>query len=251
MILLLLGATGANALDHFRVYPNAPGFGADGPIVQIDDQFGALTTDLGLPTRFMVPVDKNGEGLFDFFSHLTCYQINDGTAGPAVISTNQFGAQPLTLGAPDSLCVPTENLISPGPVSVDHYKCYLASGTSVGIGVLLQDQFGSDSVIVLSPLLFCTPAAKNGEPIVDPVTHLTCYDTVPNSVTPGPIPTLNQFSASPEVLSLLGAESLCVPSTKQLVSPVAAPSFTAVGLGSLVLSMMGVSLLLLRRQRSR
>ena len=90
-IWLLVGATAAIAVDHFRVYPNSVGFGLDGPIVQIDDQFGSQTTNLGRPHRFMVPVSKNDEGIADFFSHLTCYQIVDGVAGPAVISTNQFG----------------------------------------------------------------------------------------------------------------------------------------------------------------
>ncbi|MBW2399614.1 MAG: hypothetical protein JRG80_10100, partial [Deltaproteobacteria bacterium] len=140
-IWLLVGATHATAVDHFRVYPNSAGFGIDGPIVQIDDQFGSQTTDLGGVVRFMVPADKNQEGLADFFSHLTCYQIVDGVAGPAVISTNQFGAQSLTLGAPDTLCVPTEKLITPGPVNIDHYKCYVATGAPVDLGVSLQDQF--------------------------------------------------------------------------------------------------------------
>ena len=140
---ILFSAVGATAVvDHFRVYPNSGDTGIDGPIVQIDDQFGTQTTDLGSATRFMVPVIKNGEPIFDFFSHLTCYQVVDGAAGPAVISTNQFGAQPLTLGVPDTLCVPTEKLISPGPINLDHYKCYLASGASVDAGVVLQDQFG-------------------------------------------------------------------------------------------------------------
>jgi hypothetical protein len=217
---LTVGSTGvAAALDHFRVYPNAGGFGIDGPLVQIDDQFGSQTTDLGSPIRFMVPVSKNGEPLFDFFSHLTCYQIIDGTAGPAVISTNQFGAQPLTLGMPDSLCAPTEKLISPGPVNVDHYKCYFASGASVDVGVALQDQFGSTTAIVLNPRLFCTPADKNGEGIVDAITHLTCYDTTPPGVAPGPIPILNQFLPAPDQLALLEANMLCAPSTKQIQLP--------------------------------
>ena len=213
------GAQGAGTLDHFRVYPNAAGFGLDGPVVQIDDQFGTQQTDLGRPIRFMVPVDKNGEGLSDFFSHLTCYQIVDGVAGPAVISTNQFGAQPLTLGVPDSLCVPTEKLIAPGPVNLDHYKCYLAAGNAVDVGVALQDQFGSTSAIVLSPRLFCTPASKNGEPILDPITHLTCYDTIPPGVSPGPVPILNQFLPAPDFLELLEAEMLCAPSTKEIQTP--------------------------------
>jgi hypothetical protein len=119
-----------------------------------------------------------------------------------VISTNQFGAQPLTLGVPDSLCVPTEKLIFPGPVNVDHYKCYFASGPSVDAGVALQDQFGSTSAIVLNPRFFCTPASKNGEPIADAVTHLTCYDTTPPGLAPGPIPILNQFTPAPDQLLL-------------------------------------------------
>jgi hypothetical protein len=216
---LLVAPTTATAVDHFRVYPNSPGFGIDGPVVLIDDQFGTQTTDLGRPIRFMVPVSKNDEPLFDFFSHLTCYQIVDGAEAPAVISTNQFGAQPLTLGVPDSLCVPTEKLIAPGPVNIDHYKCYFASGSPIDVGVFLQDQFGQTSAIVLSPRLFCAPAAKNGEPIADPITHLTCYDTTPPGVAPGPVPILNQFLPAPDLLELLESDLLCAPSTKQIQPP--------------------------------
>jgi len=221
---LLVGPVAASAgapvpLDHFRVYPNSPGAGLDGPVVQIDDQFGSQTTDLGSAVRFLVPVEKNGEGLGDVFSHLTCYQIVDGAAPPAVISTNQFGAQPLTLGAPDSLCIPTEKLITPGPVDVDHYKCYVASGAAVDVDVALDDQFGGGTAAVASPRLFCTPASKNGEPIDDPVTHLTCYDTTPPGVVPGPVPILNQFTPAPDILSLEAADMLCAPSTKQIQAP--------------------------------
>jgi hypothetical protein len=218
---LLVGPTAglAQTLDHFRVYPNSPDTGADGPIVQITDQFGSQTTDLGNPIRFLVPVSKNGEPIFDDFSHLTCYQITDGAAGPAVISTNQFGAQPLNLGVPDSLCVPTEKLIFPGPVNVDHYKCYLASGASLDVGVALQDQFEQTSAIILNPRLFCTPAAKNGEPITDPVTHVTCYDTTPPGVAPGSVPILNQFLPAPDILTLFEADMLCAPSTKEIQIP--------------------------------
>jgi hypothetical protein len=184
--------------------------------VQITDQFGTQTTDLDRTSRFLVPVDKNDEGLLDPFSHLTCYQILDGTAPPAVISTNQFGAQPLTLDVPDSLCVPTEKLISPGPVSLDHYKCYLASGPQLDVGLALSDQFQTRSAIVLEPKLFCAPADKNGEGIIDPVTHLTCYSTNPPGQAPGPVPILNQFLPAPPTIDLLEPDLLCVPSTKEI-----------------------------------
>ncbi len=77
-ICLLVGATvttaGAQALpvDHFRVYPNVSGFGIDGPIVQIVDQFGTGTSDQDCPSRLMVPIYKNDEVLWHYFSHLTC-----------------------------------------------------------------------------------------------------------------------------------------------------------------------------------
>jgi hypothetical protein len=204
--------------DHFQGYPTSPLLGNDGPVVQIDDQFGSQTTDLGLPTRFLVPVDKNSEGIDDPISHLTCYDIPDGVAGPPVISTNQFGAQPLTLGVPDSLCVPTEKLISPGTVDLDHYKCYGATGAQVDIGVTLLDQFQARTALVLEPKLFCTPADKNGEGIDDPINHLTCYSTNPVGQAPGLIPITNQFLAGDQI-DLLGPDLLCVPSTKQLVPP--------------------------------
>jgi len=205
--------------DHFQGYPTTPGVGTDGPIVQLVDQFGSQITDLGSPVRFLVPTDKNDEGIGDPISHLTCYDIPDGVAGPQVISTNQFGVQPLTLGVPDSLCVPTEKLISPGLVDLDHYKCYAAAGAQVDIGVGVLDQFQGRSTLVVEPKLFCTPVDKNGEGIADPDTHLTCYDTNPLGQAPGLIPFSNQFVAADQV-ELLGPDLLCAPSTKELVPPV-------------------------------
>jgi hypothetical protein len=229
-VLLLLAAAvapaGAQGVDHFQGYSTSPAFGLPGPIVQIQDQFGVQTTDLDRPIRFLVPVDKNDEGIFDPFSHLTCYQILDGDTPPSVISTNQFGSQPLTLGLPDSLCVPTEKLIFPGPVFLDHYKCYVASGAPVDVGVALVDQFQGRTTLVVEPKLFCAPADKNGEGIIDPVTHLTCYDTSPISGGPGPIPILNQFLPGFDQIELLQADTLCVPSTKQVVTPPAVDHFT-------------------------
>ena len=154
-----------------------------------------------------------------------------------MIATNQFGSQPLVLGDPDSLCVPTEKLIFPGPVFLDHYKCYVASGAPVDVGVALVDQFQGRTTLVLEPKLFCAPAEKNGEVMIDPVTHLTCYDTNPISGGPGPIPILNQFIPAADQLELLQADTLCVPSTKQLV-PDQLPSLAPWGIATLGLSML-------------
>jgi hypothetical protein len=216
---VLLLAAPAAAVDHFQGYPTAPVAALDGPVVQIVDQFGAQTTDLGQALRFLVPADKNDEGLLDPFSHLTCYDIVDGNPAPPVIATNQFGSQPLTLGLPDTLCVPTEKLITPGPVLLDHYKCYEAAGAPLDIGVVLLDQFQQSTPLLGVPKLFCAPADKNGEGIIDPITHLTCYETSPPGLPPGLVPILNQFLPAPELVDLLEPNILCVPSTKQLVAP--------------------------------
>ena len=231
--------------DHFQGYPAAPAAGNDGPIVRIDDQFGSQTTDLGPPIRFLVPVDKNDEGLGDPISHLTCYRMTDGVSGPAVISTNQFGAQPLTLGAPDSLCVPTEKLITPGPVDLDHYKCYAASGAPLDVGVVLLDQFQARTALVLEPTLFCTPADKNGEGIQDPDTHLVCYIVAPEGGFLGlEISIWNQFfNFAPGEIEVAQPFAVCAPSAKEVPEP-----SVLVGLTSGVALLMAVDR---RRRRKR
>ena len=95
----------------------------------LSDQFHEQTTDLGATSLFMAPADKNGEGIIDSFSHLTCYEILEGVpAPPRAIVENQFGRHELDLGFPRELCVPSEKLLSTGPVTLDHYKCYESAG---------------------------------------------------------------------------------------------------------------------------
>ncbi len=212
VLSLLLGLPAYAQLDHFNVY-NVSG-GPDGPIVQIADQFGSIVTDLGTLSHFLVPADKNDEGITDFFSHLACYDIFDpvGFAPPSVIAINQFGTQTLNLGESRTLCVPTEKLIAPGPVNLDHYRCYDATGPSIDVGVSIQDQFQQQSAIVLDPFLFCTPADKNGEVIQNPDDHLTIYHYTPPGASPGLMPILNQFLPAPAFIDVNEPFALAVPS---------------------------------------
>jgi hypothetical protein len=217
---ILAGAAKAQ-LEHFNVYNS---FGAVPPPpfqpVAIDDQFGNLVTGLGPPVFFLVPADKNDEGLVDPLSHLTCYDITDPLqAPPEVISTNQFGSQTLNLGISRTLCVPTEKLFTPGPVSIDHFHCYDAAGPSVDIGVSIRDQFQPQSVAVLDPFLFCNPADKNGEGIQNPIDHLTCYNYIPPGMPVGPVPIINQFFPESTQLDVADPFALCVPSLKEIPPP--------------------------------
>ena len=58
-----------------------------------------------------------------------------------VVATNQFGQQVIQIGEPRELLVPTQKLITPGNVSIDHFLCYDASGDPLGVPVTVQDQF--------------------------------------------------------------------------------------------------------------
>jgi hypothetical protein len=237
---------GPEPVEHFALYLAV---GPDGPVVSIDDQFGSQVTDLGVVDHFMVPLDKNLEGVADPFSHLTCNQIVDGDPAPSqVIVDNQFGQQTLDLGSPREFCVPTEKLISPGPVSIDHFKCYDASGPSLDIPIDWADQFQGIGVTVRQPILLCNPADKNGEGISNPDDHLVCYNADPPGANIGLIPVLNQFipAASIDVNEPIG---VCVPSSKTL--PKGVPSLGTWGVAGLGLLLGALALLSLGRVQRR
>jgi hypothetical protein len=152
--------------------------------------------------------------------HLTCYDILAGTFRASVSLVNQFGSQSIQVERPDVLCVPTDKLIDPDPIGpVDHYKCYEASGLPPTVPpVTLTDQFQTRMVTVLNPFLFCNPASKNDEPILDPNGHLTCYVTDPPTALVGLISVANQFDPSFQV-DVGPAIGLCVPSLKLSWTP--------------------------------
>ena len=82
--------------------------------------------------------------------------------------------------------------------------------------VTLDDQFNSGTAIVEKPLALCNPVDKNGEGILNPANHLVCY-----SLNKGPkldpkpkVTSVDQFG--PLDLTVLKAERLCVPSTKEV-----------------------------------
>jgi len=219
-------------LDHYRLYP---ALGLDGPLVHIEDQFhpGSVgeDVDLGRAEFFLVPADKNGEGIINPADHLTCYDIPEGSFSAMVTVSNQFddlGPQYLEVYNPDALCVPTEkNPMPPGqPLMRDHYKCYGAAGSPVFRSVTLMDQFQDAYVMVLHPILFCNPADKNGEGIVNQIDHLTCYATDPPGLIPPMVTIRNQFHQQGEYLELGPSLALCVPGKKIGWTPVTTTTTT-------------------------
>ena len=137
--------------------------------------------------------------------------------------SNQFGQQTLSVADARILAVPTGKGIPPvvappPPTDLDHYKCYAASGpTLVNVLANLKDQFTSENVTVLRPVIFCNPVRKshNGVAtgILHPNIHLTCY-TTSTSAFPGiAINIRNQFGVF-NALGVRQPDLLCVPSLK-------------------------------------
>jgi hypothetical protein len=95
---------------------------------------------------------------------------------------------------------------------------YEASGPD-GPPVTLVDQFQTQVVDLGTVRFFMVPASKNGEPIHDPVSHLTCYD-IPEGQFGASVEVDNQFG--PDFLGVGDPLALCVP-TEKFPGPVPIP----------------------------
>ena len=104
-------------------------------------------------------------------------------------------------------------------LALDHFQCYTA--TSVDSEkfeerlLFLEDQFGRSAPIVRRPTFVCTPVSKDGEPIVNPRSHLVCY-TISRGARPNvEVITKDQFGEL--ALDLISARLFCAPATKEVI----------------------------------
>lgn len=178
-------------LNHFKCYKTNVPRGAAGLSprdVTLVDQFESKLTTVIASKLACAPVDKNGEGIPDPTAHLVCYKIKDTKTRPRqpkfekqdVLVANQFGDQPLTVTTPTVLCVPSERDHQPSALNLDHFKCYGAKTPKTAPrfrpqDVSLVDQFETKATTLVKPVSLCTPVDKNGEGLMDPTSHLTCY----------------------------------------------------------------------------
>jgi len=219
--------------DHYKCYKTQTADPFTRRNVTLDDQFVTTTATVIKPERMCNPVDKNGEGVADPTAHLMCYDIKEPRfEGEDVIVQNQFGELALTVTRPDSLCVPAEKDGVASDLNINHFKCYKvrkmkgAPGFTPPSDVDLEDQFESKLTTVIRPKFLCTPVEKNGEQVVNPETHIMCYQI--KDVWGQPrfetreVSIVDQF-AEQDLKAVRGdcraATYLCVPSTKRLASP--------------------------------
>ena len=103
----------------------------------------------------------------------------------------------------------------PPGVNPTHFLCYrvLQSTALKPTAVKLKDQFGAFGTKIGRPLFLCTPVSKNGEPVKDERTHLTCYQISAKNAA-RKVRVVNQFGS--QILAVGGSVALCVPSLKDV-----------------------------------
>jgi hypothetical protein len=170
----------APAIDHYKTYETiGPPF--PGPIIS-RDQFGEVfITDLRL-SKFATPVMKNEEEICDTLAHQTWWEFLFPQPIRLITAQDQFGTHDWMLGDARYLLLPALKNDPTGQEipELNHYLCYEAQGPTIGIPVMLGDQFDNVDVIVLEGRYFCNPCEKETPggtryPVVDTLAHLTVY----------------------------------------------------------------------------
>jgi len=200
-------------------------------LVRLDDQFVSGTFNVEKTKMLFNPVDKNGEGISDEFTHLKAYKIQEGQNN--ILVENQFGELIVDTTKAELLLVPTaKSLTDPDlpaldSTLVDHYKCYkvkIDKNAPLQFEpqqvTLFDPNFNAKKLFdVKKPKMLCNPVDKDGEGIINPENHLMCYDVKPadgfEKNKKVSVFTNNQFGN--EQLDVKKEKQLCVPSTKTLL----------------------------------
>jgi len=202
--------------------------------------------------QFCNPVDKNGEGIFDPATHLTCYKVKKPVSSTKadVTSTDQFGDLGLSVKrGRTQICVPSDAVavVDPTPTPVgsptptatpaplppleqfELYKVKKARGASrferreVDLVDEFRDQYITDdnadevTVKLTRTMNLGAPTAEFYKDIVNPLTHLTCYKVQAPRFRRLDVFVSNRFDTWYK-LTVKKPEMLCVPSYKEVVS---------------------------------
>ncbi len=167
--------------------------------VEVEDQFGSETVELGVERTFCVPVLKNpsGEETPPEFPHFIEYEFIGTIDPPPVKVTDQFGtavedpipAEALYVGA----------LKNPEPEQSPpalHYIAYDIGSSLIDppSSFLLRDQFTDETGTLEEGNILLVPALKNGEG-TEEIPHYRCYDFDPltERFEPGLVTVKDQF----------------------------------------------------------
>ncbi len=210
---------------HYQCYEVHQGPAAP-TAATLNDLFGDSNVDIRRAKRICTPASKNDEdpGAVSAIDHLKGYEINQTsqfTPVKALQVSNQFGTTSLNLARPDYIMIPTSKSLTPNAPPIDptinHFKCYtVAHARFRASNIKVDDQFGELNLDIKRPVRFCAAADKNDEGIIDPSSHLLCYQVRPVSGSPrfkgpGVVYTNNQLGDATN--RVFGPRELCVPTT--------------------------------------
>jgi hypothetical protein len=108
----------------------------------------------------------------------------------------------------------------------DDFLCYKAKSSQFSSisGVTLADQFETATVQVVKPKLICPPANKDGEGIIDSITHLQGYQIKQSAVHVRRTNVLIDNQLGQLRLDTIKPDLLLVPAAKDLTVPVSPPN---------------------------
>lgn len=172
--------------DHYKAYLAQPHVTFNAQVI-LTDQFQVTTHLTQYLDWFANPVEKQHAGVTFPINHpdlhYTWWAINQLPFAKDVVATNQFGDHVIHVGQSAYLLNPAlKNAPAGTPLPVaNHYKCYECTGDSIGVPLILTDQFYARTAGLLVPRFFCTPVEKTIQggptyPIVDPNQHYVVYD---------------------------------------------------------------------------
>jgi len=175
--------------QRYLCHPAKPAAGSPpffSQVVSVEDGITAGFMKTVKPVSLCAPAELDGGGVRDFNTHLECFKVRpaQGRQKPLkqkVVSQSGFREDRFTVLEPRVLCVPSAVIVSPKIPSRDPVKCYSAKhleGTPrfEKRNVILADRFETKSMSVVSPTKICNPADVDANGLLDPTTHLTCYN---------------------------------------------------------------------------
>lgn len=133
----------------------------------------------------------------------------------APTTTPTTPAAPAPGAATPAAPAPAPDANPPG-VNPTHYQCYRVSANTrlQPKKLTLKDQFTSRGLVLGPVVSICAPVSKNGAPVKDERTHLTCYQ-VPVVDAKRKVQVQHQFGT--QTLTVGGALTVCLPSLKKVL----------------------------------
>lgn len=160
--------------------------------------------------------------------HFKCYALEEEKfKRQEVALADQFGQRKAQAKRRAELCNPVKKNQEPFVNRRAHLQCYEAPGRSVNALVAVQNQLGSQQLLVKEPETLCVPSEKRLVPekgfkrIRVPIDHYQCYNVEPQSELYrvgklGKFTLKDQFGTEKKV-EIVGPSQLCAPVQKDQV----------------------------------